>query len=433
MLNVIYFLIALGVMVTIHEGGHFLVARAFGVGIEKFSIGFGKPLLEIERKGIKYRISWIPLGGYVKMQGEDPDEAWEPIARELSFMYKAWWKRALIAFSGPFANLLLGLLLYILAFTLPQKMEDLRPVIYHAKGAWEQQFAMGDSLMAVNDKPVIGFNDFLSKLNPEASNQVMIYRQHTPLLINIPAGQVDSLARSLEPKADTVIGEVYSGMPAWRAGLNAGDRVLAVDSVEVSDWYSMRELITGSRAQTVNLKLQRGKDILWRDIVLEKSLMMGNQPMIGIAQNMPVKSLLHYSLPEAFTYGWRSTISFIAMNYVGFYQLFKQPEHLKNSVGGPVMMATMTNEIGQKGLSYLIIFFASISLILAIMNLLPIPILDGGHIFFAFWEGIFRRPLSIRMQGILQRIGLALLLMLMFFAFYTDLSKLTTRLFSLSK
>ena len=433
MLNIIYFLIALGVMVTIHEGGHFLVARAFGVGIEKFSIGFGKPLLEYERKGIKYRIAWIPLGGYVKMQGEDPDESGEPVDRELSFMHKAWWKRALIAFSGPFANLLLGLLLYILAFTLPQKMEDLRPVVYQAKGSWEQLLAPGDSLMAVNGKPVIGFNDFLSKLEPAKNNQLVLSRQHAPIQITIPAGQADSLARSLEPMADTMIGEVYSGMPAWRAGLNAGDRVLAVDSVEVSNWYRMRELITSSQAQTVNLKLQRGKDILWRNIVLEKSLMMGNQRLIGIAQYQPVKSTLHYSLPEAVNYGWHSTLGFIAMNYVGFYQLFKQPEHLKNSVGGPVMMATMTNEIGQKGFSYLIIFFASISLILAIMNLLPIPILDGGHIFFAFWEGIFRRPLSLRIQGILQRVGLALLLMLMFFAFYTDLSKLTTRLFSLSK
>lgn len=431
MLNILYFLIALGVMVTVHEGGHFLAARLFGVGIEKFSIGFGKPIAEFERKGIKYCISWIPLGGYLKMMGENPDEADEAV-NEQSFMQKAWWKRALIAFSGPFANLILGLLLYILAFTLPQKQEDLRPIIHKAEGIWEQQFLPGDSLMAVNGKPVKGFNEFLIALDATKPNSILLSRSGENKLLSIAPSQVDSLIRSLQPKVDTVIGEVYSGMPAWRAGLYSGDKVLAVDSVQVSDWYSMRELIVGSRNKSVQLTIRRGKEILTRDIVLEQSLAMGNQRLIGIAQHMPIKSVEHYSLPQAFSYGWQSSVGFIVMNYVGFYQLIKQPEQLKSSLGGPVMMATMTNEAGKRGFSYLLIFFASISLILAIMNLLPIPILDGGLIFFAIWEGIIGRPIPIRIQGILQRIGLALLLMLMFFAFYADISKLVLRLFAIN-
>lgn len=430
MLNILYFLIALGVMVTIHEGGHFLAARLFGVGIEKFSIGFGRPIAEFERKGVKYRLSWIPLGGYLKMKGENPDEA-DEMENEASFMQKAWWKRALIAFSGPFANLLLGLLLYILAFTLPQRQEDLRPIVHKAEGAWEEQFLAGDSLMAINGEPIKGFNEFLIALDAKKPNSILLSRRGENKLLSVAPGQVDSLIRSLQPQVDTVIGEVYSGMPAWRAGLNSGDIVLAVDSVQVSDWYSMRELIVGSKNKSVQLSILRGKEIMKRDIVLEQNLAMGNQRLIGISQSMPVKSVQHYSLPQAFSYGWQSSVGFIVMNYVGFYKLIKQPEQLKSSVGGPVMMATMTNEAGQRGFSYLLIFFASISLILAIMNLLPIPILDGGLILFACIEALIGRPLPLKVQGILQRIGLALLFMLMFFAFYADISKLVLRLFAI--
>ncbi len=430
MLNIIYFLLALGIMVTVHEGGHFLAARLFGVGIEKFSIGFGKPIAEFERKGVIYRISWIPLGGYVKMKGENPDEE-DEAASDLSFMHKAWWKRAVIAFSGPFANLLLGLLLYILAFTLPQKQEDLRPIVHKAEGIWEQQFMAGDSLIAVNGKPVKGFNAFLIALDNAGPNSVLLSRKGQNMLLSVAPSQVDSLIRSLQPQVDTEIGEVYSGMPAWRAGLNTGDIVLAVDSVQVSDWYSMRELIVGAVGKSVKLTIRRGSQLIMRDIVLEQNLAMGNQRLIGISQNMPIKSVEHYSPGEAFSYGWQSTVGFIVMNYGGFYKLIKQPEQLKSSVGGPVMMATMTNEAGQKGFSYLLIFFASISLILAIMNLLPIPILDGGLILFACIEALIGRPLPLKVQGILQRIGLALLIMLMFFAFYADISKLVLRLFSI--
>src|SRR5690554_3605923 len=135
MTSLLLMILALGLMITIHELGHFLVARAFGVGIRKFSIGFGAPIIEWERQDIKYRISWIPLGGYVKMKGHDEDEEdSEDADPDELFSNKAWWKRALIAFSGPFANLLFGFLLFIIAFAMPQQMEDLSPVILSAEG-----------------------------------------------------------------------------------------------------------------------------------------------------------------------------------------------------------------------------------------------------------------------------------------------------------
>jgi len=244
---------------------------------------------------------------------------------------------------------------------------------------------------------------------------------------------VDSLLKSLEPKVDTTIGEVFTGMPAWRAGLKTGDKVLAVDSVSVANWYEMRERIVASKKDEVQLTILRDGKILTRTIALEENVSMGDQKMIGISQYMPVKSVTRYNPWQAISYGARSTFSFIVMNYVGLYKLVMKPEQLKNNLGGPVMIATMGQQVAQRGVSSLIIFLASISLVLMIMNLLPIPILDGGHIFFAFLEGIFGKPVPIKVQAFLQRIGFALLMLLMFYAFYADISKLLIRQFLLGQ
>ncbi len=425
-------IIAFGLMIFVHELGHFLVARAFNVGIERFSIGFGKAIWQTEKNGIQYRLGWMPLGGYVKMQGENPEEN-IGVPEERTFLGKSWWKRALIAFSGPFANLLFGLLLFVIAFMLPQKQEDLLPVIHNAKGVWAESFSAADSIISVNGKPVKGFQEFMLALSDKKNNTVACLHNGEKRILQVAPIAVDSLLKSLEPKVDTTIGEVFTGMPAWRAGLKTGDKVLAVDSVSVANWYEMRERIISSKQDEVQLTILRDGKVLTRTIALEENVSMGDQKMIGISQYMPVKSVTRYNPWQAISYGARSTFSFIVMNYVGLYKLVMKPEQLKNNLGGPVMIATMGQQVAQRGISSLIIFLASISLVLMIMNLLPIPILDGGHIFFAFLEGIFGKPVPIKVQAFLQRIGFALLLLLMFYAFYADISKLLIRQFLLGQ
>lgn len=429
MLTLLITIIAIGLMIFVHELGHFLVARAFKVGIERFSIGFGKAIWTTEKNGIQYRLGWIPLGGYVKMQGENPEEEIS-FDKESTFLGKSWWKRALIACSGPFANLLFGLLLFIIAFMLPQKQEDLLPVIQNSKGIWAEVFSPADSIVSVNGKPVKGFQEFLVALSDKQTNTISYIHKGQQTVLEIAPTEVDSLIKSLEPKVDTTIGEVFTGMPAWRAGLKTGDIVLAVDSVNVSNWYEMRERIVGSKNDEVLLTILRDGKILQRKIALEENIAMGDQKMIGISQYMPVKRVIQYNPLQAISYGTQSTFSFIVLNYVGLYKLIMKPEQLKSNLGGPVMIATMGQQVAQKGFSSLIIFLASISLILMIMNLLPIPVLDGGHIIFAFLEGIFGKPVPIKVQAFLQRIGFALLLLLMFYAFYADISKLLIRQFS---
>lgn len=433
MLNIILMIVAFGLIITIHESGHFLVARAFGVGIEKFSIGFGKALFEIERGGTKYRISAIPLGGYVKMSGENPDEAEEAEGQdpERSFQTKAWWKKALIVFAGPFANLILGLLLFIFAMALPQKLEDLPPVIHDAQGKWSEIFSTGDSLIAVNGTAVAGFNMFLLELSKSTTNEITYSRSGRIMSFRVPSAERDSLMRSLQPVLTTRIGEVFSGMPAWRAGLKEADLILAVDSVAVTDWYDMRQRIISSESSHVLLDIQRGDERFQRSIELQDDLSGQQERMIGIMQYLPTKETVQYSLAEAFRYGTLSTFNFIGMQYSGLFKLVKRPSELKNNVGGPVMLFSMSQDVSRRGLSSTIVFLAIISLVLMIMNLLPIPILDGGHIMFYLIEGIIGRPVSLKVQGLAQRIGFVLLIWLMIFAFYADISRLISRFISL--
>ncbi len=433
MLNLLLMMLAFGLIITIHELGHFLMARAFGVGIEKFSIGFGKPLLKYERGGTQYILAVFPLGGYVKMHGDDPEAALSESFGdpEKGFLNKAWWKKALIVFAGPFANLLLGLLLFIVAMGLPQKLEDLHPVIHSAEGVWGEVFSPNDSLIALNSQPVTGFNSFLIELMKQDENLVTYKHQDEIRDLQLNSVKRDSLVRSLQVQVSTRIGEVFTGMPAWRAGLQEGDMILAVDSVAVDNWYDMRQRIISAPGPKVLLSIQRDKDVFQRTIDLQDNLSGEDERMIGIMQYLPVKDTLRYSAKEALYYGSLSTISFISMQYAGLFRLAGRPAELKNNVGGPVMLATMANDMGQRGFSSMMLFFASISLILMIMNLLPIPILDGGHIMFFIIEGIIGKPVPLKVQAIAQRIGLVILVWLMLFAFYADISRIFSRVLSL--
>lgn len=422
-------ILAFGLMILIHELGHFLVARAFGVKIETFSLGFGKPVFNLNRGGTNYRLSYLPLGGYVKMKGENPDE--EITGEPDTFQAKRWWQRALIAVAGPFANLILGFLLFTLSFLLPHRLEDQVPVIGKAEGKWAELFEPGDSLLSVNNKPVIGYNAALYELSSVRDNKIVLRRDGIQRELVIKANERDSLLNSLQPYAEAIVGDVNPGYPAWRAGLKTGDRILMVDSLIVEDWYTMREAIINSPHNSVLLQLSRGDSLLQRRIVLEANILdKGNTRMIGITQYQPVRYSYRYPASESLGNGFSTTINMIVMNYYGMYKLFQKPESLRSNLGGPVMIVSMSQSVGQKGAVSLLLFFGGISLLLMIMNLLPIPILDGGQIMFCLIEGLLGRPVPLKIQEIAQRIGFGLLMALMLFAFYSDIQKLVMRLIS---
>lgn len=430
MIEILFSLIALGVLVTIHEGGHFIAARLCGVKVQAFSIGFGKPIIKFTRSEIEYRLSWIPLGGYVKMKGENLDE--DSPEEADSFMHTKWWKKAIIGFAGPFANLLFGLLIFILAFVMPSSVQDQNPVIGKVGGQWSYIFSPGDSILAVNKTPVKGWYQFISKLKPDQANEIKLARAGHKITLTIPQVAPDSFATAIMPAVAASIGEVSPGMPAWRAGLKDGDIIVAVDSLPVRDWYEMRERISQNNQPTVMLTVLRGTQKLEKTMPLETTPLTAKQRMIGITQAMPVSIAQSFTPLEAVRYGYASTVNFIYLNYVGLYKMFSQPEQLKSSLGGPVMMMSMSSQSAKKGWNSWLMFFGAISLILMIMNLLPIPVLDGGHIMFAFIQAITGKPLPRKTQLILQNIGVAILFGLMIFAFYNDFSKVFSRAMSMA-
>ena len=421
-------ILAFALMIFIHELGHYLMAKAVGVGIKKFSIGFGHPLFKFEYKAEQWQIGWLPLGGYVSLKGEDPEQ---DIDSEDSFLGKPWWKRALVVFAGPFANLILGLLLFIISFLLPIRFSDHSPVIFEAEGIFSEVFVPGDSIISVNDVSVQGYIQALGELSTKKDNLILLQRDSLKVAVKLPGSQVDSLFSSVSPMVSTRIGEVYAGMPAWRVGVRDNDVILQVDSVKVSDWYRMRELITQAPGDKVKLTLLRDGKRLVKEVVLEENEALGSERLIGITNYQPVENVRKFGLGEAIVLGSSSALDFVVRNYTALFKLFAKPEQLAKNVGGPVMIATMSTQAGSKGAAYLIMFFASISLILMTMNLLPIPVLDGGHIFFYFLEGIFRRPVPLKVQVFCQKIGLVILVLLMGIAFYSDLSKVFMRLLSL--
>lgn len=427
-MDILLALIALGVLVTVHETGHFIAARLCGIRVEAFSIGFGKPIIKFRKKETDYRIGWLPLGGFIRMKGENPDdEVTDTIG---SFQHSAWWKKAVVAFSGPLANLLLAMLIFILSYLLPGRVEDHYPVIGRVQGTYTSIFLPGDSIAAVNGQPVKGWFDFLGSLNSKTQNRVNLYRNQNEITLNLAPVDLAELALKVEPGVEAVIGEVNPGMSAWRAGLQSGDRIVMIDGVKVQDWYQMREMITKSKADSITISMLRKNRILEKKLSLENSPLQKGQKLIGITQAMPVTYTQSNPPLKAISAGFTSTFGFLAINYVSLYRMISRPETIKSSVGGPVMIYSLSQQSAQKGLNNWIMFVAAISLVLMIMNLLPIPILDGGHIIFAIIQGITGKPLPHKVQVILQNVGLFLLVLLMVYAFYNDISKLFARMLS---
>jgi regulator of sigma E protease len=430
MYNIIGAIIALGVLVTVHEFGHFVAARIFGVEVEKFSIGFGPKIFGFTKGKTKFLISAIPMGGYLKMKGENPDEEVENT--EGSFQSKTWWQRSVIAFAGPFFNLIFALLIFILSFSIGRSFEDNMPVIGKINSESVQLLEVDDTILQVNGNEITGWNSIVEFVKEENSNTLNVLRNGEEVIIEDFQSDKASWYSDILPKAEAIIGEVAPGLPAYRAGLKKNDMITAINGKEVIDWYEMRKVIQSVESNTVIVTIQREDAIFKKEIELEENLLEGNR-VIGITQYLPIKVHETYSISESVKYGTFTTVNFVYMYYQGLYKLLLKPSSLKSSLGGPVMIYTMSKQSASHGWDSILSFIAGISIILMVMNLLPIPVLDGGHIFFNFIEGIFRKPLPIKVQMIFQRAGFAVLLMLMFFAFFNDFSRIFKRSVSLKQ
>ena len=352
--TVVSFIIVLGILIFVHEFGHFILAKLFGVKVLKFSLGFGPKLIGKRWGETEYQLSAFPLGGYVNMLGENPADETPELEKSRAFSIKPIWQRFLIVAAGPVFNLAFAVLLFFM--------------IYAAVG--------------------------------------------------IP-----------HPLPGTAIGEVVPDSPAAHAGLQEGDSILAVNGVTTSEWEEVSRLIRDSNGEPVELKIERRDEIFTTTGIPEKQEVKnifgevaGQRYMLGITRSSKVEYRAA-SLPAAMGAGLEQTWSLISLTLTAIGKMI-QNIIPASELGGPILIAQLAGQQMEMGWINFVYFIALISINLGILNLLPIPILDGGHLVFFSVEAIIRRPVSMKVRETAQQVGLFFLLGLMFFVFYIFIMRL---------
>jgi regulator of sigma E protease len=442
-------LVALGILIFVHELGHFLVAKALGVGVERFSLGFGPRIWSMRRGETEYCVSTVPLGGYVKMVGEEahgedlihPETAGTRLDASKSFALKPLWARFLIVFAGPGMNLALAALIFSAIFAFVGIMVVPATVgrILPDSAAAQAGLALGDEVLAIDGRPVRHWGE-LEEAVAESEGRLLRVtvsrggerREIAVTPRRVPAKTVfgettDVWSLGARPYLAPVVGEVLPGMPASDAGLQPRDRIVALDGRPVTTWDDMAETISRLAGQAVTLTIER--DGLRRDLsVTPRALTerdpLGNEMQVGRIGIAPAASrtYLRYDPLSAIGQGIRRTWEVVALTVVTFWKLLTGTISTSN-LGGPLQIGVVAGQQAQQGLLAYAGFLAIISVNLAILNLLPVPMLDGGHLLFFAIEAVLGRPLSMRKREIAQQIGLALLMLLMVFALFNDISR----------
>lgn len=351
MTTIVATIVVLGILIFVHELGHFLLAKLLGVQVQIFSLGFPPKLFSRKVGETEYRLSVIPLGGYVKLLGENPDEEVPPELTPQSFSHHPLWQRALIVLAGPSFNLAFAVLALFLIF-----------------------------------------------------------------------------AFTGIPYVTTQIGNIKEDSPAAKAGLKAGDRVLTVNGKEVRRWDDLSSMIRESGARPVTLLVQRGAESLTFQVTPQRMettnvfMQKISAYLIGVSsgEQLAIDRVGPVgALGAGLSYTWR----IVSLTGQSLYKLALQEIPI-NTLGGPILIAQVAGKQAEMGVSYLVHFMAILSVNLFLLNLLPIPILDGGHLVFICWEAIRGRPLAMKHREMAQALGLMLILALMLLVFYQDIQRL---------
>jgi regulator of sigma E protease len=432
MITIVAFILVLGVLIFIHELGHFMVAKWVGVRVEKFSLGFGPKLLGFKRKETEYLISLLPLGGYVKLSGESPEEELRNDPSE--FASRSVGDRARIVIAGPVMNLLLALLLFPVVFMIGTEVPGYLkqpPILGYVEadspGA-EAGFKPGDTIERVDGTAISAWGDLdnIIMTNPGITMTVSFLRDGafmettlTPHTNEAYGTGYAGLVYQIEPG----IGGLTPGYPAEIAGLKLGDRIVSIEGTPVQHWNQIPQLIAEYEDKEIAFTVQRGEERQTFFIKPRAEEVNGQtRHYIGISPLMETV-IEQYGVFESLKKG---TVKFGEMTVMTFYvlkRLVTRKLSMK-TLGGPIMIAQITGQAAKSGVSNLLLFMAFLSLNLGILNLLPIPVLDGGHIAFLFIEFVRGKPLGVKKMEIAQQIGLVILILLMIVVTYNDLQRI---------
>ncbi len=437
--------VVLGVLIFVHELGHFLVAKRSGVGVLKFSLGFGPKVVGVKRGETEYLLSALPLGGYVKMIGEDPtDESPEAADPQRSFSRKSVGTRARIILAGPLANLLLPVAIFWGVFAFVGQPYFL-PVVGTPDPGSPAALAgvlPGDRVVTLDGQPIQRWDQveatvldssgrplalsmvrdgrtFDLRLEPRVVSSRDIFGQESP-----------TWDLGLHPLIPTRIGQVLPGHIAEQAGLKSGDRILAVDGKPLGEWEQLAKIIHKSPGKAVRLTVDRGGQRFEVDVTprATRQRTEAGEEEIGLIGIGPAAESQYRRLNPvtALIAGAKKTADLSMLIVEGFVKLI-QAKISPKTIGGPILIAQMAGEVVQRGPVELLSFTALLSINLAILNLLPIPVLDGGHLLFSLIEWVRGKPVSLRKREIAQQVGMVLLVGLMIFAFYNDIFRWMAR------
>jgi len=425
----LYGALVLGVLVFVHELGHFLVAKWLGVRVLSFSIGMGPRLFGFRKGGTDYRVSLLPLGGFVRMAGDSP-ESQDRQGQPDEFLSKPWWARALITAAGPVANLLLAFLINITVYLIGIRTPDFPATVGRvAQGSIVERVGLRqkDKIETLDGKPARTMRQLATAVDHAAANKsqdeipVTVLRDGKRVEMHLPRRDATKFAEELDWNTGTVIGRVFLGLPAYQAGLREGDEILSVNGQRVENWTDLSQRIRRSPDTPIVLKVKRGSN------VFQVTVKTTPDSVIGISLPETITVLERFSFREAVYLGMKQTTYATGQIYQGLWSFITNPVRLSSSVAGPIAIAQVARDQARSGLDQLLSFASFISVALMAMNLLPIPILDGGHVLFAVLEGIRRRPLSFKTQAAFQRVGLAVLGGLVIFSFANDLTRVSQR------
>lgn len=426
LIQILSFVFALGVIIVVHEAGHLLVAKAFDVRVLTFSVGFGRKLWSTQRGETEYRVSAIPLGGYVRLGGESIEEATGNDPRE--FLSKPRWQRILVYLAGPAMNVILAIAIFAGLFMVgieagnPTSMPSVIGVIEPGSSGAAAGFQKGDEILEVAGKPVENWMQVIIELTTRGGKPVPIKFKRgrevmqatvTPVL-NPRDGNGDTAG--LYPVIRPQVSMVEPGKPAEKAGFRTGDELRAVAGHPIMDRDGFIKAIEARPGLPTEILLSREGKLLTLVVTPQQ---VGKVGKIGLGVGMYQR----YGPARAVVEAVRYNIQIVRDTFYILGKIFKREVSAKSALSGPLGIAEQTAQAARMGPKYLISIMGLLSISIAVMNLLPIPILDGGQISILLIEEVIRRDLPLRMKEVISQVGFVMILVLMFAVIYFDLSK----------
>lgn len=429
-ITIVATLFVLGVLIIIHELGHFWAARLLGITAEKFSFGFGPKLFGFKKGNTEYLISLIPFGGYVKLKGENPDES-KDMSYD-SFSSRSPFQRMFVVFAGPFMNLIFPFLIMPLIFLIGYKVpyyETIAPTIGSVITSMPGERAglkSGDVVLKSGEKKLKRWSALQKEilLNPGKEILLTVRRGGDTLnlkLIPEKDPQTGSGYAGIMPVIPPKVGGVKNGSPAEKAGIQPDDVIISIEGKPMEQWYDISNTIKSSDGKKIEFEIQRKEGIFITSVnpVFNKELgyyVIGIEPQIYITKRL--------GLISAISEGIRYNVDLFVTTFVIFKKLFSFELPLK-SLGGPLTIAAVSGEAAKSGFSRLIELMLFISVQLGIINLIPfIPILDGALIAMLFYELIRGKEINIKVKEVFQQIGIALIILLMLIVTFNDINRL---------